>query len=196
MYVWTVLPFGWNESPFVYQTVSGVRSQFLRSRGIPTVTYIDDAWQCSPVAGRAKEPREQWLAAAEGLRLAVALSAYAGFCLSIAKCDLIPTLSLRYLGLICDSGQTVFRVPSDKLCGLRELILKVLSEGKVPLSTLGKIAGKCTPMKVAIRLASRGLTTCLRRFERPSAPATVSGRIACESRVGAACARSTSCGTD
>ena len=153
-YVWTVLPFGWNESPFVYQTVSGVRSQFLRSRGIPAVTYIDDAWQCSPVAAREKEPREQWLAAAEGLRLAVALSACAGFFLSVAKCDLVPTLSLRYLGLICDSGRAVFRVPSDKLCRLRKLILKVLSEGEVPLSTLEKIAGKCMSMKVAIRPAS------------------------------------------
>ena len=153
-YVWTVLPFGWNESPFVHQTVSGVRSQFLRSRGIPAVTYIDDAWQCSPVAARETEPREQWLAAAEGLRLAVALSACAGFFLGIAKCDLVPTLSLRYLGLICDSGRAVFRVPSDKLCRLRELILKVLSEGEVPLSTLEKIAGKCMSMKVAIRPAS------------------------------------------
>ena len=48
----------------------------------------------------------------------------------------------------------MFRVPSDKLCRLRELILKVLSEGEVPLSTLEKIAGKCTSMKVAIRPAS------------------------------------------
>ena len=131
-----MLPFGWNESPFVYQTVSGVRSQFLRSRGIPAVTYIDDSWQCSPVAVSSKEPRKQWLAAAEGRRLAVALSVCAGFSLSIAKCDLVPTLSLRYLGLICDTGKAVFRVPSDKLCRLRELILKVLSEGEVPLSAL------------------------------------------------------------
>ena len=53
----------------MYQTVFGVRSHFLWSRGIPAVTYIDDAWQCSPVAVREKEPCEQWLAAAEGLRL-------------------------------------------------------------------------------------------------------------------------------
>ena len=74
--------------------------------------------------------------------------------MSIAKCDLVPTLSLRYLGLICDSGQAAFCIPSDKLCRLRELILKVLSEGEVPLSTLEKIAGKCMSMKVAIRPAS------------------------------------------
>ena len=72
----------WLEREFVfYQTVSGVRSQFLRARGIPALTYIDDSWQCSPVAARELAPREQWLAAAAGLRLAVALSACAGFIL-------------------------------------------------------------------------------------------------------------------
>ena len=153
-YVWTVLPFGWNESPYVYQTVSGVRSQFLRARGIPALTYIDDSWQCSPVAARELAPREQWLAAAAGLRLAVALSACAGFFLSISKCDLVPTQSLRYLGIMCDSGRAVFRIPSDKLRRLHDLIRQVLVEGMVPLSTLEKIAGKCMSMKVAIRPAS------------------------------------------
>lgn len=37
----TVLPFGWEESPFAYHTISSVRSQFLRSRGIPAATYIE-----------------------------------------------------------------------------------------------------------------------------------------------------------
>ena len=148
------MPFGWNESPYVYQTVSGVRSQFLRSRGILVFTYIDDSWQCSPVAVCSSAPREQWLAAAAGLRLAVALSSCAGFFLNISKCGLVPKHSLRYLGLMCDSGRAVFRIPSVKLCRLRDLIRQVLAEGVVPLSTLEKIAGKCMSMKVDIRPAS------------------------------------------
>ena len=153
-YVWMVLSFGWNESPYVYQTVSSVSSQFLRAQGIPAFTYIDDSWQCSPVAVCSSSPREQWLAAAAGLRLAVALFSCAGFFLSISTCDLVPTHSLRYLGLMCDSGWAVLRIPSDKLCRLRDLIRQVSVEGMVPLSTLEKIAGKCMSMKVAIRSAS------------------------------------------
>lgn len=29
-YVWTVLPLGWNESPFIYHTVSGVRTELYK----------------------------------------------------------------------------------------------------------------------------------------------------------------------
>ena len=152
-YVWTVLPFGWNISSYFYQTVSRVRSQFLRPRSFPTFTYIDDSWRCSLVAICSSAPREQWLAAAAGLRLAVALSSCADLFLSVSKCDLVPTPSLRYLDLMCDSGRAVFRVPSDKLCRLRDLFRQVLVEGVVPLSTLEKIAGKCMSMKVAIRPA-------------------------------------------
>ena len=35
--------FEWNESPYVYETVSGVRSQFLRTPGILSVPDIDDS---------------------------------------------------------------------------------------------------------------------------------------------------------
>ena len=118
------------------------------------LTYIDDSWQCSPVAVCISTPREQWLAATAGLRLATALSSCAGFFLSISRCDLVPTHSLRYLGLICNSGRAVFRIPSYKLCRLRDPIRSVLVEGVVPLSTLEIIAGKCMSMKVAIRPAS------------------------------------------
>ena len=118
------------------------------------LTYIDDSWQCFSVTVCSSAPREQWLAAAAGLRLAVALSSCAGFFLGIFKCDLVPTHSLRYLGLMCDSGRAVFHIPSDKLCQLLDLIRQELVEGMVPLSTLEKIAGKRMSMKVAIRPAS------------------------------------------
>ena len=126
MYVRSVSPFGWNESPYAYPTVSGVRSQFLRSRGVPAFVYTDNFWQGSPNAVRSSKIHEQWLAAAAGLCLAVALSACAGFFLSISKCDLIPTLLFQYLGLMCDSERAVFRVPSDKLCRLRDHPRQVL----------------------------------------------------------------------
>ena len=147
-----------------------MRSQFLQSRRIPAFTYIDESWQCSPIVVCSSAPREQWLAAAVGLRLAVALSSCAGFFLSISKCDLVPTHSLRYLGLMCDSGRSVFRILSDKSCRLRNLIRQVLVEGVVPLSTLEKIAGKCMSMKVAIRpvsLWTHYMLEAIRKAQRP-----------------------------
>ena len=114
--------------------------------------------------------RGQWLAAAAGLRLAVALSSCADFFLSISKCDLFPTHSLRYLALMCDSGRTVFRIPSDKLCRLRDLIRQVLVKGGVPLSTLEKIAGKCMSMEVAIRPASLWMHYMLEAIRKAQCP--------------------------
>ena len=113
--------------------------------------YIDNFWQGSPNAVRSSEIREQWLAAAAGLCFAVALSACAGFFFSISKCDLIPTLLFQYLGLMCDSGRVVFRVPSDKLCRPRDHMRQVLVYGVVLLSTLKQITGKCMSINIAIR---------------------------------------------
>ena len=136
------------------QTVSGVGSQFLRSQDVLALTHIDNSWRYSPVVIRSSKPREQWLAIAAGLRLAVAFSACTGFFLSISKCDLVPTLLLTYIGLMCHSGRAVFRVPSNKLCRLCDLIRQVLVEGVVSSSTVEKIAGKCKSIKVVIRPAS------------------------------------------
>ena len=61
-YVGVVSRFEWNESPFMHHSTSGVRSAFLRERGIPAKANIDDACQCdgfstlggSPKVGRRR----------------------------------------------------------------------------------------------------------------------------------------------
>ena len=42
-YVWTVLPFGWCETPYVYHSLSEAKAAFLRANGIPALAYIDDS---------------------------------------------------------------------------------------------------------------------------------------------------------
>ena len=42
-YVYTVLPFGWNCSPYVYQTLSLAVGAWLKSVGIPNFDYLDDS---------------------------------------------------------------------------------------------------------------------------------------------------------
>ena len=43
-FVWTVLSFGWCESPYVYHSLSEVKAAFLRAKAIPALAYIDDSW--------------------------------------------------------------------------------------------------------------------------------------------------------
>ena len=37
-----VLPFGWNISPYIYQSLGMVATQEIRSQGVPCCQYIDD----------------------------------------------------------------------------------------------------------------------------------------------------------
>jgi hypothetical protein len=40
--VYTVLPFGWKASPYIYQCIGMVVTSYLRHFGVVTVQYIDD----------------------------------------------------------------------------------------------------------------------------------------------------------
>ena len=60
----------------------------------------------------------------------------------------------RYLGILCGSSTTSFRVPEDKLQKLHALIQAVLEQGSLTVQMLEKIADKRVSTSVAIRPAS------------------------------------------
>lgn len=153
-YVWSVLPFGWNESPFVYHPLSDAKAGYLRSKGNPALSYIDDSWLANPRFTHGEEPRVQWLAAAEAIHVAVLVSFSCGYYLSENKCVFKPTQVQRCLGIICDSREAVFRIPTGKLLKLQDLLRSALDGGSLDVGTLERIAGKCMSMPVAIRPAS------------------------------------------
>uniref|UniRef100_A0A8W8IQ73 Reverse transcriptase domain-containing protein n=1 Tax=Magallana gigas TaxID=29159 RepID=A0A8W8IQ73_MAGGI len=49
--VYTVIPFGFKASPFIYQTIGMVVTSYIRSRSISTVQYIDDRLAIANVSG-------------------------------------------------------------------------------------------------------------------------------------------------
>lgn len=63
--VCATLPFGWNESPFCYHSLSEAKAAYMCSNGIPVLAYIDDAWYANFVATFGESDRVQWLSAAE-----------------------------------------------------------------------------------------------------------------------------------
>ena len=153
-YVWCVLPFGWCESPYVYHSLSEAKVAYLRSRGIPALAYLDDSWLGNFQSTYGQPEREQWLAAADAIHLAMLVSFQCGYFLSVKKCDLRPTRVQRYLGMLCDSETATFRVPEDKLEKLQLLLRTALDEGGLSFRTLERIAGKCMSLTVAVRPAS------------------------------------------
>lgn len=168
-YVWTVLPFGWCESPYVYHTLSEAKAAFLRSKGIPALAYIDDSWLANVQSTHGQPARQQWLAAAEAIHVAMLVSWMCGYFLSPKKCDLRPTKVQRYLGMLCDSDTASFRVPQDKMDKLHNLLHTTLGAGELSFRTLERIAGKCMSMTVAIRPASlwtHAMFTVLAKLEK------------------------------
>lgn len=110
-YVCTTLPFGWNESPLCYHSLSEAKAAYMRSRGIPVLAYIDDAWYANFVDTFGGPRKVQWLAPAEALHLGIIVSYLCGYFLSDTKCELNPSQVQKYLGIICDSSTASFRIP-------------------------------------------------------------------------------------
>eukprot|EP00732_Lithocolla_globosa_P005907 Lithocolla_globosa_v1_NODE_6454_length_1086_cov_2.369544.p1 type:complete len:152 gc:universal NODE_6454_length_1086_cov_2.369544:528-73(-) len=42
-YVYTCLPFGWNRSAYIFQTITVAATAYVRHLGVPAQMYIDDA---------------------------------------------------------------------------------------------------------------------------------------------------------
>ena len=152
-YVCTTIPFGWNDSPVCYHSLSEAKSVHRRSRGIPVLAYIDDAWYGNFASTFRCSDKVQWLSAAEALHTGVLVSYFCGY-LWDTKCDLKPSRIQRYLGILCDSSTTSFRVPEDKLQKLHAQIHAVLEHGSLTVQMLEKIAGNCVTTSVAMRPAS------------------------------------------
>ena len=77
-----------------------------------------------------------------------------GYFLSIAKCVLVPTTRLLFLGIICDTEARRFDVPEGKLFKLEVLLTAVITSGWTSLVDLERLVGKCTSMSFAVPPAS------------------------------------------
>ena len=148
------VPFGWNESPLRYHTLSEAKAVYLRSHEIPVLAYIDGAWYANVSSTFGHSDETQWLSAAEAIHVGMLVSYLCGYFPSDTKFDLTPSRIQRYLGIWCDSTTTSFRIPNDKLQKLPSLIRAVLEQGRTTAKMLEEIAGTCVSMSGAIRPAS------------------------------------------
>ena len=153
-YVFCVLPFGFCASPWVYHTLSEAKAAFLRKREIPALAYLDDSFLTNYIATHGKLPKEQWLAAADATHVAMLVSYFCGYFLSLKKCDLRPTTLQKYLGMWCDSVSATFRVPQERLDKMHARIELALESGSISFPDLQSIAGQAMSMSAAIRPAS------------------------------------------
>ena len=95
----------------MYHFLGEAKVAFLRRYGIGVLAYLDDSFLTNYVSTHGGPPRVQWLAAAEATSVAMLVSYFCGYLLSITKCDLKPSTLQKYLGIWCASETATFRVP-------------------------------------------------------------------------------------
>ena len=149
-HVWSVLCFGWCESPYIYHTISSAVAQYLRHFDVPITTWLDDFWMSNFQATKTQSPAQQRKAAREVTSLALTVFYQCGYLMSITKCVLEPTTRLVLLSMICDIGARRFEVPEGKLLKLEVILTAAITSGWISFVDLERLAVKCTSMHVAV----------------------------------------------
>ena len=151
-YHFTQLPFGLKLAPWVYTKVTRQLLQKWRSEGMRVTIYMDDNLYAA--SGEEASLRTQAQAQAD-------LQA-AGFLLSDKKCQWGELQRLEYLGTIIDTAKGVMEVPQAKRDRLLCLLERALTQRKVQIRMLARIAGQLTAMRHAFgpltRMYTKGLT--------------------------------------
>ena len=181
--VFTVLPFGFKASPFIYQTVGLLPTTFLRSRGIPTTLYLDDhfvtEWQPSQGAGSDIHPSSEMKARYSIFCLCHVLLRL-GYTISLVKSVFCAVTRLRHLGFIVDSQRQVFMVPEDKRLSFGVLRNEILSSQTVGIKTLQRFQGKCISFLLCVpgaRLFVRAIARAISCASKGCMPIRITGEL-------------------
>ena len=126
--VYTVLPFGWKSSAFVYQTIGLAATSYCRELGVPVLQYIDDR-----MLGELARKESMGVGDASGFDLAVRalyvtleVLSRLGYTVGLGKCSLVPSQILVFLGMLVNSKTLSFYLPDvkkEKFARLRDQIL-------------------------------------------------------------------------
>ena len=147
--VYTVLPFGWKASPYVYQTVGMTITSYLRKLNVISTQYIDDRLMIA----NPSEDTTDLEAKEHCFRVIYALLQILtrlGYTISLEKSFLEPQQCVRFLGFLVDSVKLAYILPEDKKFKFRELRESLLAGREVSIRTLQHFAGKCVSMGLAI----------------------------------------------
>ena len=156
--VCSTLPFGWKNSPFVYQTIGLAATNYFRSVGIACFLYIDDrlngeiftneGYWSKPVGERDAVFSKQ--SAEADLYIVCRPLIQLGYILGLKKCVLMPVNCITFLGMEVNSSLQAFQIPASKKASFAVLREEILSGAPtVPLKTLQRFMGKASSFTLA-----------------------------------------------
>lgn len=102
--VYTVIPFGFNASPFIYPTIEMVITSYLRSRLISTVQYIDDMLAIANVSGAV----DTYVEGCKVAHILAEVLTRLGYTLALGKCLIVPLTFVKFLGFLVDSKKQAY----------------------------------------------------------------------------------------
>lgn len=156
-YVWNVLPFGLQSSPYFFCKVVRPVVEYLRTQGIRLLAYVDDILICANDSDISKHS-DTVLQTLKSL----------GFKVNLEKSSLDPENSKDFLGyvVVTNEESVTLKVPKVRIRKVRADIRRVLSKPEIKARTLARIIGQCVattkavlPGKLKLRAAYRLLKT-------------------------------------
>ena len=120
VYQWRTIPFGFKDSPRMFQKLVVEALTPLRSQGLRLVIYLDDILLISPSYPQCLE--EANLLAQLLLKL--------GFVLNLKKSELLPTQEKVFLGVNINSKEMSFSLPMAKLKTFKKRISAMLGKAQ------------------------------------------------------------------
>ena len=153
VYQWKVLPFGFRDSPRLFQKLAVEAVTELRERGLKLVVYLDDMLLVADSEATCRAH----------LGMLVATLLELGFVINLEKSCLVPTRCLQFLATVIDTQTMSCSLPREKLLVFRERITAMVrranSHKLVTVKELQSIVGTIQSMSdcfyaVRIRLNS------------------------------------------
>jgi len=151
-YVYNVLNFGWKSAPYVYTCFSGETAGFLRRLGLRYLFLLDDSFGTGLTRPAASASAAGGVAIASvhaAVFVVVSIMVALGYFVHPTKSILLPSPSLRWLGLTVDVGKGEFAVPPDKAEAISALLREVLRYEVVGFKTLERVVGKLGSLSLA-----------------------------------------------
>ena len=149
-YVFTVLPFGWKNSPLVYHTLTEAVAMYVRSLGIPMLVWIDDMCGMTQIQFKQGTDEQQFQSALKSMVVTTWVLFLAGYFLGIKKCFLIPEQIITYLGIDCDSHNMRFLVPEERKDKYIPLLQQLLTRNSISFAEMERIVGKLASLECAV----------------------------------------------
>lgn len=174
--VYTVIPFGWKASPYIYQTTGMVVTSYLRSKSVITTQYIDDRLGVAGGFGSAQSSAVAGKVAFCLLEILTRL----GYTLALDKCSLVPSTCIRFLGYLVDSIRQAYLLPAEKKEKFRSLREYILGLEVVDVKTLQRFAGKCISMGLVVpgsKLFCRQVNSAIARGMKHSRQVKLDGEL-------------------